>query len=52
MYAIPFLRSVATGQDGLIDAAVLNDVITTAPRSVSPDAVRKFEQWGRMATNA
>ena len=33
---IPFLRSVATGQEGEIDQAILDDVITTAPRSVTP----------------
>lgn len=49
---IPFLRSVATGQEGEIDQAILDDVITTAPRSVTPDAVKKFEAWGRVATNS
>ncbi len=44
---IPFLQSVATGQDGEITQGILNDVVTTAPKSVTPDMIRKFEQWAQ-----
>lgn len=49
---IPFLQSVATGEDGEITRPILDDVIATAPKSVTPEAIRKFEEWGRMATNS
>ena len=44
---IPFLRSVATGQEGEIDHAILNDVISDTPRSVTDEQVQRFEAWGR-----
>ena len=42
---IPFLRSVASGTEGEITAAVIADAVNEAPRSVSPDALRRFERW-------
>jgi SpoVK/Ycf46/Vps4 family AAA+-type ATPase len=44
---IPFLQSVATGQEGLITRQIIDDVIADTPRSVTTDAVRRFEAWGR-----
>ena len=44
---IPFLRSVATGQEGEIDQAILNDVISDTPPSVTGEQVQRFEAWGR-----
>src|SRR5258706_9599994 len=49
---IPFLRSVATGQDGEITQRILDDVVTTAPRSVTPELIRRFEQWALTAANS
>ena len=42
---IPFLQSVASGEDGEITQGILNDVVTTAPKSVTPDMIKRFEQW-------
>src|SRR5882757_5120266 len=39
---IPFLRSVATGEDGEITAEILVDVVTTAPKSVTPEMIKRF----------
>jgi transitional endoplasmic reticulum ATPase len=48
---IPFLRSVATGQEGPITAEILTDVIQATPRSVTEEMLKRFEAWGReMAT--
>ena len=49
---IPFLQSVATGQDGEITQGILDDVVTTAPRSVTPDLIRRFEQWALTSANS
>ena len=42
---IPFLQSVASGEDGEITQGILNDVVTTAPKSVTPEMIKRFEQW-------
>ena len=48
---LPFLRSVATGQEGPITAEILADVVTATPRSVNAEMLQRFETWGRdMAT--
>jgi transitional endoplasmic reticulum ATPase len=44
---IPFLRSVASGEEGTINQEILDEVIRESPKSVSPEMVRKFEEWGR-----
>jgi transitional endoplasmic reticulum ATPase len=44
---IPFLRSVATGQEGPITLEILTDIIAATPRSVSHDMLKRFEEWGR-----
>jgi transitional endoplasmic reticulum ATPase len=49
---IPFLKSIASGQDGVIDAQTLTDAVATAPRSVTADLLHKYEQWGRTSTNS
>ncbi len=48
---IPFLRSVATGTEGDITLEILLDVIREAPRSVSADLLRRFEEWTSAATS-
>ena len=42
---VPFLRSIATGQDGEIDPSVLDEVIATTPRSVSAESLARFATW-------
>jgi transitional endoplasmic reticulum ATPase len=42
---IPFLRSVATGEEGDIDAAILAEVIAETHRSVSGEQLKQFEDW-------
>jgi len=49
---IPFLRSVATGQEGAITAEILGDVLADTPPSVNAEMLGRFEQWGRAAASA
>jgi transitional endoplasmic reticulum ATPase len=44
---IPFMHSLATGEDGSITTAILEEVITATPRSITPESIRRFEQWGQ-----
>src|SRR3954468_12453401 len=49
---VPFLRSVASGDDGEISRAVLDDVISDTPPSVTGEVLRRFEEWSRVAAAA
>ncbi len=49
---IPFLQSVASGQDGQITPSVLDDVLHDARPSVTREMLQKFEQWGRQASSS
>jgi transitional endoplasmic reticulum ATPase len=49
---IPFLRSVATGQEGPITDEIIAEVIAATPRSVTEEMLWKFEAWGREAATA
>ena len=42
---IPFLQSVATGQEGDITAEVLSAAIHDAPKSVTKEMLQRFDQW-------
>ena len=42
---VPFLKSVASGTDGEITPQVIADVVADAPKSVTPDMLRRFERW-------
>src|SRR5665213_2826192 len=44
---IPFLRSVATGEEGEITSQIMTDVLNEAQPSVTPDMLQKFSEWGR-----
>lgn len=44
---IPFLQSVASGTEGQITAKVLDDVVHDTPRSVTPEVLRRFEEWSQ-----
>lgn len=44
---IPFLSAVATGTEGMITMDIIEDVIKEAPRSVTKEMIRRFEEWGR-----
>src|SRR5687767_9748399 len=44
---IPFLRSVASGEEGEITAAVLADVLADTPPSVTPEMLARFPEWDR-----
>ena len=46
---VPFLHSVASGEEGAITQKILVDVIADTPPSVRPGAVGRFEQWAREA---
>ncbi len=48
---IPFLQSVASGQDGQITRTVLDDVLHDARPSVTREMLQRFEEWGRQATS-
>jgi transitional endoplasmic reticulum ATPase len=47
---IPFLRSVATGQEGPITGEILNEAIESTPRSVTGEMLKRFDEWGREAS--
>ncbi|MEO6436504.1 MAG: ATP-binding protein [Tepidisphaeraceae bacterium] len=49
---IPFLRSVASGEEGDITGAVLDDALADIPRSVTADMLRRFEEWSQAAARA
>ena len=49
---VPFLRSVASGDDGEITPAVLDDVLSDTPPSVTDDMLRRFDEWSRAAATA
>lgn len=42
---IPFLQSVASGEEGEITHQVIEAVVADTPRSVAPDHIRRFEEW-------
>lgn len=42
---IPFLQSVARGEEGLITAGVLEEVLADVQPSVTPEQIGRFEQW-------
>jgi transitional endoplasmic reticulum ATPase len=42
---IPFLQSVATGQEGEITAEVFSAAVHDAPKSVTREMLQRFEQW-------
>jgi transitional endoplasmic reticulum ATPase len=42
---IPFLESVARGEQGRINRQVLEQVIAATPPSVTPQMLRRFEKW-------
>jgi transitional endoplasmic reticulum ATPase len=44
---VPFLQSVASGQDGQITVEILADVIADAPRTVTQPMLQRFEQWAK-----
>ena len=44
---VPFLKSVASGEDGDVTSQIIDDVIHDTPRSVTPEMLRRFEQWAR-----
>ncbi|HEV2292753.1 MAG TPA: ATP-binding protein [Tepidisphaeraceae bacterium] len=46
---IPFLQSVATGEEGEITAVGLQSVLGETRPSVTPDALKRFEQWSTAA---
>ena len=45
---VPFLASVASGSQTLITPQVLADVLNDTPRSVTPEMLKRFEDWARM----
>ncbi len=42
---IPFLRSVASGQEGLINQAIIDDVLADARPSVTKEMTQRFVEW-------
>src|SRR5437763_2245837 len=49
---IPFLQSVASGQEGDITAAVLGDALAETRPSVTAEQLRRFAEWGQTASTA
>src|SRR3954463_568986 len=46
---VPFLRSVASGEEGEITADVLADVLADTPPSVTAEMLKRFDDWSRVA---
>lgn len=46
---VPFLRSVASGQEGDITHAILEQVIADTPRSVTGAMLKRFDEWAAQA---
>jgi transitional endoplasmic reticulum ATPase len=44
---VPFMRSVATGEEGAITQQILDDAIADTPRSVDAEMLRRFEEWAK-----
>jgi transitional endoplasmic reticulum ATPase len=49
---IPFLRSVATGQEGEITSEIIADVLNDTPPSVRADTLKRFDEWSSAAARA
>ena len=49
---IPFLQSVATGEEGQITPRVIEDVLADAKPSVSAEMLVRFEQWSQQVAGA
>jgi transitional endoplasmic reticulum ATPase len=49
---IPFLRSVASGQEGEITAEVVEDARQEVRPSVTTEMLRRFDEWSRAAATA
>jgi transitional endoplasmic reticulum ATPase len=49
---IPFLKSVATGEEGEIAADAVEDVLADTRPSVQADALRRFDEWRATAERA
>ncbi|MDB5288932.1 MAG: hypothetical protein JWL69_173, partial [Phycisphaerales bacterium] len=49
---VPFLQSVATGQEGEITSQILADVLNDTQRSVTPEMLKRFTDWSRTAATA
>jgi transitional endoplasmic reticulum ATPase len=49
---IPFLRSVATGQEGDITREVLDAAIHDAPKSVNREMLKRFEDWAASSASS
>lgn len=49
---IPFMRSVATGEEGPITDEIIAEIIEATPRSVNREMLARFDQWARDAATA
>ncbi len=49
---VPFLQSVASGEEGEITSAILADVVADTPPSVTREMLRRFDEWSRAAASA
>jgi transitional endoplasmic reticulum ATPase len=43
---VPFLQSVASGEEGQITRQILQDALSDTTRSVAADAIQRFHEWG------
>ena len=50
--SVSFLGSVASGEVGQISAAILRDVLAATEKSVTPQILKRFEQWAAEAARA
>jgi len=49
---IPFLQSVASGQEGDITSQILADALADTRPSVTAEQLRRFDEWSQAAARA
>ena len=49
---VPFLQSVASGQEGQITVGIIDDVLHDTPPSVTAEMLKKFDHWARGVVSA
>lgn len=49
---IPFLKSVASGEEGQIDQKIIEEVLSETAPSVTGELVKRFDAWSRTAVTA
>jgi transitional endoplasmic reticulum ATPase len=49
---VPFLQSVASGEEGQITRQILQDALADTQRSVGADVLKRFDEWSGATARA